>query len=311
MSEKTVHAIVNPIAGGGRTGRLIPKLLAEIERRFGTDCIIHTTRQPLEATNITRKSIITGAKLIIVMGGDGTVHEAVNGFFNDRKLLNPECELGILNFGTGKGLLQTLNLPSSLEEQLDLIACSSSNLLDVGCVVYKDEKGKKKECLFLNECQVGIGGDVVTEVSIKHKYFGGTLAFGSVAIKQALFYKALNLTVEFDDKQIISRNLIGVVAGNGAFCAGGMRLTPDARPDDGQFDVLLIHDMNIFNRIWNFTKIYSGKHIKSQYVTLRRSKSLSIGSEKPALIEADGELLGTVPCEISLLPAILKVKSNI
>lgn len=311
MSEKTVHAIVNPIAGGGRTGRLIPRLQTEIEKRFGTDCVIHATRQPLEATNITRKSIMTGAKLIIVMGGDGTVQEAVNGFFNDRKLLDPACELGILNFGTGKGLLQTLNLPSSLEEQLDLIAYSSSNLLDVGCVVYKDEKGNKQECFFLNECQVGIGGDVVTEVSMKHKYFGGTLAFGSVAIKQALFYKALNLTVKFDDKQIISRNLIGVVAGNGAFCAGGMRLTPDARPDDGQFDVLLIHDMNIFNRIWNFTKIYSGKHIKSQYVTLRRSKSLLIDSEKPALIEADGELLGTVPCEISLLPAALKVKSNI
>ena len=311
MSEKTVHTIVNPIAGGGRTGRLTPKIMAEMERRFGTNFIMHTTRLPLEATNITRKSIMAGAKLIIVVGGDGTVQEAVNGFFRDRKLINPECELGILNYGTGKGLLQTLNLPSSLEEKLDLIASSPGNPIDIGCITYYDEKGRKYERLFINECQVGIGGDVVTEVSMKHKYFGGTLAFGSVAIKQALFYKALNLTVEFDDKEVISRDLIGVVAGNGAFCAGGMRLTPDARPDDGQFDVLLIHDMNIFRRIWNFTKIYSGRHIKSEYFTLRRSKWLTIDSTEPVLIEADGELLGTVPCEISLLPAVLKVKSNI
>ncbi len=311
MSEKTVHTIVNPIAGCGRTVRLIPKLLAEMERRFGTDCTMHTTRQPLEATDITRKSIMAGAKLIIVVGGDGTVQEAVNGFFEDRKLINPECELGILNYGTGKGLLQTLNLPLSLEEQLDLIAHSPGNPIDIGCIGYYDERGRKYERLFINECQVGIGGAVVTGVSMKHKYFGGTIAFGSVAVKQALFYKALNLTVEFDDKQIISRDLIGVVVGNGAFCAGGMRLTPDARPDDGQFDVLLIHDLNIFRRIWNFTKIYSGRHIKSQCFTIRRSKSLSIDSKEPVLIEADGELLGTVPCEISLLPAVLKVKSNI
>jgi len=272
---------------------------------------MHTTRQPLDGTNITRKSIMDGAKLIIVVGGDGTVQEAVNGFFKDRKLINPDCELGILNYGTGMGLLQTLNLPLSLEEQLDLIAYSPGSLIDVGCITYYDDKGRKYERLFINECQVGIGGAVVTGVSMKHKYFGGTLAFGSVAVKQALFYKALNLTVEFDGKQIISGNFIGLVAGNGAFCAGGMRLTPDARPNDGQFDVLLIHDMNIFSRIWNFTKIYSGRHIKSKCFTLRRSKWITVDSKEPALIEADGELLGTVPCEITLLPAVLKVKSNI
>lgn len=311
LSEKTVHTIVNPIAGGGRTGRLIPKLMAELEKRFGNDFALHTTSRPLEATNIARQVITEGAELVIVVGGDGTVQEAVNGFFSDRKLINPDCELGILNYGTGKGLLQTLSLPSSLEEQFDLIANSPGSLIDIGCVKYHDEKGRKYERYFINECQLGIGGEVVTGVSIRHKYFGGTIAFGSVAVKEVFTYKALNLTVEFDDRQVITRDLIGVVAGNGAFCAGGMRLTPDARPDDGQFDVLLIHDMNIFSRLWNFTKIYSGRHKKSKYVTLRQSKSLSIDSREPVLIEADGELLGTVPCEISLLPRVLKVKCNI
>jgi YegS/Rv2252/BmrU family lipid kinase len=311
MPEKTVYTIVNPIAGGGRTGMLIPKLLAELEKRFGSDFIMRTTRQPLEATDITRESILAGAKLVIVMGGDGTVQEAVNGFFKDRKLINPDCELGILNYGTGKGLQQSLDLPLLLENQLDFIADSKANPIDIGCVRYFDEKGRKYERLFINECQLGIGGNVVTGVSMKHKYFGGTIAFGSVAVKEALIYKAINLNVKFDDMQVISGDLIGVVAGNGAFCAGGMRLTPDAVPNDGQFDILLIHDMSILNRIWNFARIYSGKHIKSKYFTLRRSKSLVIDSSEPVLIEADGELLGRIPCEISLLPSVLKVKSNI
>ncbi len=311
MSEKTVHTIVNPISGGGRTGRLIPKLLAELKKRFGTDFIMRTTRQPLEATTITRESILAGAKLIIVVGGDGTVQEAVNGFFRERKLINPDCELGILNYGTGKGLQQSLDLPLSLDNQLNLISDSKTNLIDIGCVRYYDEKGRKYERLFVNECQLGIGGNVVTGVGMRHKYFGGTIAFGSVAVKEALFYKAVNLAVEFDDRQVISGDLIGIVAGNGAFCAGGMRLTPDAVPNDGQFDVLLIHDMNIFKRIRNFTKIYSGKHIKSKYFTLRRSRSLVINSSEPVLIEADGELLGRIPCEISLLPSALKVKSGL
>ncbi len=311
MSGKNVHIIANPIAGGGRAGRLIPKLLPRIEKRFGTNYSIHVTQKPNEATIIARNSILAGANLIIALGGDGTVQEIVNGFFHDTKIINPDCELGILNYGTGKGLTQTLNLPSTLEEQLDLIASSSNNLIDVGYIKCKDKRGSNQERFFVNECQVGIGGVVVTGVSMWHKYLGGTLAFGSVTLKQALFFNAPHMMVEFDDKQKISGNLIGVVVGNGAFCSGGMKLTPDAKPNDGQFDILLIHDMHIFSRIWNFTKIYSGRHIKSQNFALRRSKSISIKSEERVLIEADGELTGIVPCKISLIPAVLKVKSII
>ena len=116
-----IHIILNPVAGGGQTGRLIPKLIPEMKRRFNTNYYLHITRAPDEATNIARKSIQAGARLIIAVGGDGTVQETVNGFFKERKLLNPECELGILNYGTGKGLTQSLNLPTLLEEQMDSI----------------------------------------------------------------------------------------------------------------------------------------------------------------------------------------------
>ena len=311
MVSKRVHVLLNPVAGGGRASKLWPKLLPDIKQKFGNDYSLHFTCCPNDATNSARKAITSGAKIIIAIGGDGTVQETVNGFFQDRKLINPSCDLGIVNCGTGSGLAQTLNLPTSPRQQLDLICHHSSCAIDVGHITYRDKNGRKLERFFVSECQMGIGGAVVAQVSAMHKHFGGTFAFGSVAITQTLSFKALQMTVRLDNNEKMNKKLIGVVIGNGIYCGGGMKLTPAAKPNDGQLDVLLIHDMNLLSRLWNFPKIYSGKHVDSQYFASHQSRKISVDSQESVLVEADGELLGTVPCEIDVFPAALRVICNL
>jgi diacylglycerol kinase (ATP) len=308
MSAEKVHIILNPAAGGGRAGKVMPGLIPEIEKRFGSEFILHITRAPLDATRLAREAADAGAQLIIAAGGDGTVQEVINGMFRGRIPINPSCFLGILDFGTGKGLAQTLKLPGSHLAQLDLIIRSSASSVDVGLISFNDTNGNPCERFFISECQTGIGSSVAERVHAGYKFLGGKMAFGLVSMAQAICYKANNITMQFDDQAPVTERLIGVVIGNCNCCAGGMKLTPTARPDDGYLDILCIHEMSMHERLLNFPKIYSGNHIYSKPFTIGQNRRIRLTSDETLMIEADGEMLGMLPCHVEILPSILKVK---
>ncbi|MEE9502808.1 MAG: hypothetical protein V3V48_12090 [Candidatus Aminicenantaceae bacterium] len=92
--------------------------------------------------------------------------------------------------------------------------------------------------------------------------------------------------------------------------AGGMNLTPDAEVDDGLFDILLMHEQSLPQRLWNFPKIYSGRHINSPKFSHCRGKSVHIASSEHVLFEADGELLGNLPCALEIVPSALQVRTK-
>lgn len=306
-----IHVILNPCAGGGRAGKLKRRIFQGIKEKFEHNCSFFVTRGPDDATISTQQAIKAGVQMIIVVGGDGTIQEAVNGFFENDRPLNYSCQLGIVNCGTGKGLALSIGLPYLLEQQLDSIFISPTSTIDLGRIIFFNQTGERKERIFVNDCQVGIGSSVVAKVGTKYKRLGGKVAFGSVAFAQALRYKALPMQVEFDKNEKIDRELLGIVVGNGAYTAGGMKLTPAAKLNDGQFDVLLIHNMNILNRLWNFPKIYQGTHIRDRYFSLLHCRSIYINSKVLTSVAADGELLGTTPCSIEILPRALKVRCNL
>jgi YegS/Rv2252/BmrU family lipid kinase len=311
MYPKNVHFIVNPVSGGGRTSKIFTKLLPDIRKLFGENYQVHITKQPGDATSYAREISGPADDLIVAVGGDGTVQEVVNGIFNGRSSPARTCELGIINTGTGRGLIKSLNLPTSPVEQLRQVVRLPGRKVDIGSITYRDGCNESRARYFLNECQAGIGGTVVKGVSTNHKLLGGTLAFGSVAATQAIGYKARDFRVWTDGTKVECSRLIGIVIGNGAHCAGGMQLTPNARPNDGILDVLLIHDMNPFRRLLNFSRIYSGNHIRSKYFTCQCCRKIRVDAAEPVLVEADGELLGTVPFTIEVLPARIRIRCNI
>jgi diacylglycerol kinase family enzyme len=150
----------------------------------------------------------------------------------------------------------------------------------------------------------------VSGVTLVHKYFGGKLAFGSVALKQLITYRPHKVGISIDEGKIESQKIIGIVIGNGHYCAGGMLLTPGAVPNDAFFDVLVIKEMKLLNRIKEFPKIYSGKHVHSKHFTLYRSQTIVIDSQEKVLIEADGEFLGYIPCRVEIIPSAVRIRYN-
>jgi YegS/Rv2252/BmrU family lipid kinase len=309
MDSKYVHIVINPSAGNGKAKRISQSLLQKIKSSCDFEIAIAFTGEKDEATFITRKALTDGASMIIAVGGDGTINEVVNGFFLEGKPLNPFCELGVINCGTGGGYARTLNIPHSTGQQIEQLLQPGCRALDLGSVSCHDNSGKTVKRLFVNECQIGIGNEVASLVGKKAKIFGGTIAFGFAATVLAMFMKPLTLTVGFDDEPFQKLRLIGLVIGNGTECAGGMKLTPDAKLNDGLFDVLSINDMKTGQRIMNLSKVYSGTHIMSPHCSITRCKKLKIMSDVEVSLESDGELLGKSPFDIEILPAAIMVKA--
>jgi YegS/Rv2252/BmrU family lipid kinase len=306
--KKNVHIIFNPVAGAGKAARLKDWLTAQLDVRFEENYTWTETTRQGEAIQLTRKSIENGAQLLIAVGGDGTINEVVNGFFKNEKPIGPSCELGILNCGSGGGFAQSLGLPADISGQLDLIEKATAHSVDIGHATCAGEGGNLQERYFVNEFQIGIGADIVSKVGIKHKHFGGAVAFGTVTVSEMFHTKSVRMKTRLDAHEPQTNQLLGIVAGNGRYCAGGMQLTPGANHFDGLLDVLFIRKMNLLQRCLDFPKIYAGKHIFSKNFSLEQAGTIEIDSTPPVRVEADGELLGHTPCQIRIVPGAIRVR---
>jgi len=302
------HVIINPASGGGKTVAMLSHIPAIIKKYFGNNYSLYVTQKSLDAERSARAAVTDGANLVLAVGGDGTIHEIVNGLFLNRNLMNEECELGIISTGTGRGFAQSIGIPQSVEEQMRVVVEGNSRPVDIGKVTYQSTRGEEKERFFVNECQVGIGAEVVRRTQAHHKRHGGLLAYGFGTLSVLLQYPDQLMTVELDEVKTITGKLAGVVIGNGARTAGGMRLTPDAALDDGMFDVLRIREQSVLKRLRNVPRIYAGRHIHSADFGYCKARRISISSPEHVAVSADGEVLGVLPCTIELLPAALRIR---
>lgn len=303
------HVVLNPTSAGGKTAKKQSYLIRTLERSLGKNYSLCVTRRPREATSSTEDAIKSGCELIIVVGGDGTIQEVVNGFFSNGQPLNPSCTLGIISSGTGHGLAQSIRLPPKVEQQVDIICKGKTRVIDVGRIRYSDSAGKAQDCYFINECQLGLGAMVVKSVQSSHKRAGGRLAFGTSALLNALRHHSQPLVIRLDNVFEITQSVIGLAIANGPYTGGGMNLVPQAKVDDGFLDVLLIHEQSISERLRNFPRIYSGTHVASEGFRCFQAAEIAVSSVEKVLLAADGELLGSTPCRVEVVPQALLVRS--
>lgn len=304
---KRPHFIINPAASAGETGRSQGRLLKLIESHFPDGFTLDVTTRPGHATEITRKAIGEGVDLVVSVGGDGTMNEVINGFLPKRKLPRKSSRLGLLCSGTAGDVLRNLGLPESPKEQLEAIVGKKTRSVDVGKVTFTSKEGEKKERFFLNDCNPGMAAKVVQRVTPGLKRLGGFLAFGLASTYTALTYRGHEMTVTLDRKRTVSGRFLSVAVSNGRYAGGGMDFAPNSRIDDGVLDVVMIRDQSVLARLFNFPKIYSGKHINYPWVTYIQARRVRIESSQRVPLEADGELLGFLPCEIEVVPKVLKV----
>ncbi len=307
MNRLKTQVIVNPESNQGRTGRRWADI-KEALRSFIQEFRCEFTERPLQAIEIARSSIKDGNELIIGVGGDGTINEIANGFFENRRLLNPASRLGILPSGTGSDLIKSLRIPAGWREALTLITQTSAARIDVGLTSFKDQAGQVSERFFLNVADFGLGGEVVRRVN-KQRLARKTSSYLRCLVSAMVSYKCRRVRVSIDGRELAAENcLIGAVA-NGRIFGKGMKVAPQARLDDGLFDFVLVKGMRLVEFCRHGWKVFLGTHLSHPKISLLRGQRIEARSDENenVLLELDGEQIGTLPAVFQIQPRQLSI----
>ena len=298
-------AIVNPHAAGGRAAARWPRVARALEKRLGP-IDARFTKEPNHASEIARQALGEGAELILAVGGDGTVNEIVNGMFFAGRPLRPGARLALAPFGTGGDLGRMVAMPTKPDALAVALSEGRAVPFDVGLIRLTGDDGKPVERYFLNLTSFGMGG----AVSVRAKQtplasLNGKLAFLWATVTVALGYKGRAVRLRLDGGEEDERRVTNIAVGNGRFHGGGMQPCPHARLDSGVFEVTVIDYLNLWELITGLPTLYSNdvyRHPKAHRYQARRVEA---ESDEPVRVEVDGEALGSLPLEITLLPGAL------
>ena len=307
LSTKYPVAILNPKAGGGRAAKAWPGIAALLQQRFG-GVEERSTSYPGHATELARSAIEAGSDLVIAVGGDGTINEVANGFLRDGKPVRPAAVLGIIPIGTGGDFQRTLQIPSRIDQAVEVIAAGRTLTIDVGLVRLVGYDGSPVERYFVNLVSFGMGGDVSKRAKNFLSPLGGRVAFLYATLAVFLTYKAKRVRLQLDDTPLDEEfRITNIAIGNGRYHGGGMHPCPKAVLDDGLLEVTTIDRLSMFELIRDLPVLYSEDIYQHPKVRHFRAKRVTAGSCDTTRIEVDGEALGTLPLEIHVLPRALPI----
>jgi diacylglycerol kinase (ATP) len=236
--------------------------------------------------------------LLVVVGGDGTVNEVVNG------VAGADAEVAVLPSGTGQDFGRTHGIPSSFDAAVRVALGGETRTIDLGQV---DCVGATSR-FFANVGSAGMSGAVALRANAMSKAFGGRATFFYALTREFLAWQNTEVVVELDGGDQREGRLHDVIVANGRFHGGGMKLAPDAGQDDGLFDVVTIGDVTKLDFLTTAPKLYSGRYLSHPKVELVRSSVVVITAAEPLPLEVDGEPIGTTPARLEVVPAALRLR---
>ncbi len=307
MRLKT-QVIVNPESNRGRTRKRWGEIRDGL-KSFVREFKCEFTEKPLHATEITRAAIKDGTELVIGVGGDGTMNEIANGFYEDRRIINPEATLGLVPAGTGCDLTKSLNIPPGLKDALKVITEAPSISMDVGKVRFRSNAGGEDERYFLNVADFGLGGEVVRRVN-EQRLRRKASSYVRCLVTTMAQYRNKRVGIRVDGESLPGGEyLIGAVA-NGRIFGKGMKVAPDARLDDGLFDSVLVRGFKFGEFCLHGWRLMNGSHVTHPKVTVARGRRVEAWPEdgQDVLLELDGEQLGRLPAIFEIVPHDLLIK---
>ncbi len=301
--EKTVF-VVNPASANGSTGRRWPAI-AHAAAAAGLAGQTLLSERPGHVAELTQRAAEEGASLVVVVGGDGTVNEAVNGLM--RAVPERRPELAVIPRGTGTDFVRTFRIPTYPERAIGVARSGRTVTIDVGRVGYTGWDDAPGESWFANVASAGMSGAVAQRADSSSKALGGKASFLWATLAVFARWKNTDVSVEADGERRQGR-MLDVIVANCQFLGGGMWMTPDADPADGLFDVLLIGDITKWDLVTTLPKIYRGRHLPHPKAELLRARRVSVEAPAPLPVELDGEQPGTTPATFEIVPGALRLR---
>lgn len=300
-----MRLIANPAAGRGRDP-VLPRLTRVLEDR-GLEHEVVMTRSQGHATTLAREAIERdGRRYLVAVGGDGTVHEVVNGMIDPETGASADgLVLGTVPAGSGADFVRTFGLSLPPERFVKHLEGESVYPIDVGRIRLVGLDGSERTVLFVNIAEVGYGAVVVSRAERFPRALGRLRYLVAVFVAIRTFgRKAATITLDHTEQ---SGEYSNVVVANCQFFGGAMHVAPLATPDDGQFDVQLwrgsVKDVFLMTN-----QIRRGEHTGHPEIQTYRSAGLEVTTDENILVEADGEVLGHAPARFDILPRALSLK---
>jgi diacylglycerol kinase (ATP) len=295
--------ICNAGAGRGAVGKSLAEVGANLERRRLDYSVLHTNG-PGHATELARRAIEDGAGFLVAVGGDGTIHEVVNGMIEDDRAVNPNAVLGVVAAGTGSDFIRTFGLPPMPAHAVAHLDGGESFPIDIGKVTYTDG-GSRAVRYFHNIAEVGLGARVAARATRLPRILGPTIYFFAFWLELAR-HRSMQVAVDLVDRNY-EGSFDNLVVANGQFFGGGMKIAPKAAPTDGLLDIQ-IHSAPKREAIALLPKIYKGEHLPHPNIHEAKRARIAVDGPIPLPIEADGELLGHTPATFEVLKAAILLK---
>jgi len=302
--------IVNPNAGKRKGEKDWLEIAAQLTAA-GIQYVSVFTEHRGHAVVLTRKYVENGYRNIIVVGGDGTLNEVVNGIFTQAHVPTEKITLAMIPVGTGNDWCRMFNIPGDYKQAIKLITKRKIFTQDTGTIKYISSEGEEKTRYFIN--MAGMGFDaLVAKKTNKQKDLGKSNPLSYVVnILSSLFvYTSTKVTILLDGEKVIS-DIFSMSVGICQYNGGGMKQAPDALPDDGLFDLTLIKPIGKFKIVRNIIKLFDGSFTNLPEVSTFRSSKIIIHSEPSMFMEADGESLGHTPFVFNILRQSLNVVSGL
>ena len=292
---------MNPAAAGGTTGKRWPEIAHRAAQR-GLDGDALISERPGQLTALAADAVAGGATRLVVVGGDGSVNEVVNGIADAHGV-----ELAVIPRGTGWDFVRTFDIPRDLDAAVDVALTGSVREIDLGAVTYRTWGGEDARSVFANVASAGISGAIAQRANESSKALGGKVSYYWATLAVFVGWQTGEMRVTVDGE---SRNgkMIDAVVCNGRYLGGGMMMCPEAEPDDGVFDVLLIGNVTKLDLLLVLPKTYKGNHLPHPRLELLRGKVVTVESAEPLPIELDGEQPGTTPARFEVLPRALRLR---
>jgi diacylglycerol kinase (ATP) len=299
----SIALICNSRAGRGGVAKNLPTVIEKLEER-DLDFTIHNTLRSGHATELARAAVDNGARTVVAVGGDGTIHEVVNGMMAEDRAVNPEAALGVVASGTGSDFIKTFGLPALPAHAVAHLDGDESFPIDIGkltCTV----DGKVHTRYFANIAESGLGATVVARAARLPRWLGPTVylvAFWMCILR----FKPAHVVVDLIDRTY-KGPMMNLVVANGQFFGGGMKVAPKAAPTDGLLDIQVQHSSKR-EAIAMMPRLYKGTHVPHSDILEAKRVRVTIDSERPIPIEADGEVVGTTPATFEVLKDALRLK---
>lgn len=297
--SRRVALVINPASANGKTAGERAAIVEEA-RRWGAHVEEHVTDAAGHATELAREASMNGADVVVAVGGDGTVHEVVNGLVGPGGTHFGNAALGVLARGTGRDFIRSHRIPRKLGDAMRAIAEGPIAPIDLGEVQTVEEPDGVR---FANASSCGVTGAIAQRANGMSKRFGGTPTFLVAAVRGFRAWDNTEIHVEVDGRPS-DVTAACVVCMIGHSLAGGMQVAKGARQDDGLLDMVLAGDVSARDLILNIHRVYGGtlgEHPLIEHVKASEVKVL--GAALP--IEADGEVIGTTPATFRCLPRVL------